>query len=281
MCEVCNWHGDDDVCPRCGTVLRVGSAKCQMCGGDFVGPVAHCSDCGNPLQAADDAPDEALQGLTRLPGIDDSMARSLFGHGINDPADLLRIGLPDHAVRTGLHRTLARKATMQELHPLSLRTEVPCGVCETPKASADAVCSACGARGERGPTVADIQYQLAQVVGEVNDLEADPDFLGMPSDLRAEILHAVREDTTQAAMRIASPTIASQFVEWRSRGIDTVPLERVFIEEGEEAFRGKFALILRRQFAKRRKAGRFWCTVCNQELASDDGECDNCGAKFT
>src|SRR2546426_8315625 len=116
---VCNWRGDDDVCPRCGTVLRFGSAKCQTCGGEFVGPIAQCSSCGSTPPPAEEAPDDTVQRLTLLPGIDDSTAQWLYGHGINDPADLVKIGLPENAIRHGLHRTLARRATIQDLHPVS------------------------------------------------------------------------------------------------------------------------------------------------------------------
>lgn len=280
VCLVCNWRGEHDVCPRCGTILRADTARCRDCGGELAGPLAQCVACGKP-EAVHDAPADNVERLTRLPWVDEGTARWLYQQGYAEPSDVVKIALPEHAIRLGLHDLLVRGATRQELRPISLRDEVPCEVCATPRAAADVACSVCGASGDRGPTSEEIQRQLAQVVGEVEDLEADPDFLGMPRDLRNEILEAVREEPSHlAAMQIVSPTFAMQFEEWKSRGIDTLPLERVFLEEGEDAFRGKFAPILRRQIAKLREGGRFWCTICNLELDPDAEECENCGAKF-
>jgi hypothetical protein len=254
-----------------------------MCRKELPGPVARCAECGSAEPAVDDAPPESIERLIQLPGIDDRTARWLYGRGYWNPADVLKLALPERAIRLGLHRTLARKITLNQL-PMAtprIRKEVPCPLCGTPKASANAVCAACGARGEREPTSEEIQKQLAEVVGEVQDLAADPDFLEMPEDLREEILDAFDADVARAIpVPEASQTYERQFGEWRERGIDTTLVERILREEGEGAFRAKFAAIVRCQLGKRRDNGRFWCPVCDEELAADEPECENCGAKF-
>ena len=282
LCEVCGWRGEDDVCPRCGTILHVGRARCRVCRKELPGPIARCAECGGAEPLLENAPAESIERLIQLPGIDDRMARWLYGRGYWDPADVLKLALPERAIRLGLHRTLARKITLNQLTVAPrIRKEVPCPVCETPKASANAVCAACGARGEREPTPEEIQRQLAEVVGEVQDLAADPDFLEMPTDLREEILDAFDADVAPAITVPQAPqTYERQFSEWRACGIDTTLLEQILHQEGEAAFRSKFAPIVRRQLGKRRDNGRFWCPVCDEELAPEEPECENCGAKF-
>lgn len=283
LCEVCGLVcGDADVCPRCGTVLRIGRARCETCGEEFSGLVASCDRCGTLVPAPADAPADSIRRLTLLPGIDDRTARWLYGHGYAEPADVLGLALPERAVRIGLHRTLARKLAIQGLRAAPrIRKEVPCPVCETPKPSANAICPACGARGEREPTPEEIQRQLATVVGEVHDLAADPDFLEMPTELRDEILDAFAGVVGPVSPPpLGSTAYAPQLREWRSAGIDTSLLEQILSEEGEASFRRKYGEIVRRQIAKRREAGRFWCPICDEELAPDEPECENCGAKF-
>lgn len=281
VCLVCNWRGPEDVCPRCGTVLRALPARCGQCGRELAGPLAQCVAC-QKLEPVGEAPAENVERLTRLPWVDETTAHRLYRHGYTQPADVFKIALPEHAVDLGLHDILARGATHQELRPISMRDEVPCAVCGSARTAGEASCPVCGARGDGGPTSEEIQRQLAHVVGEVRDLEADPDFLGMPREIREEILEAVREEPTHlAALQVVSPTFALQFEEWKSRGINTLSLERVYLEEGEDAFRGKFAPMLRRQITKRREGGRFWCTICNLELDPDADACENCGASFT
>jgi len=213
-----------------------------------------------------------------MPGIDDRTARWLYGHGYADPSDVLKLGLSDRAVRLGLHRTLARKVNLGEMRNAPrIRKEVPCAVCLTPKPSAAATCPACGVRAERQPTMEEIEGQLAQVVGEVDDLASDPDFREMPTDLRDEILDAF--DPIPGASATGT-SHAQQFEEWRSHGIDTSPLEQLLREEGEGAFRGKFAEIVRGQVAKREPGPRSSCAICEEAVSPSDRLCDNCGAKL-
>lgn len=282
MCEVCGLHWEGATCPRCGTVLQVGRARCAICQKELAGPIARCDQCGAATPELEEVPEDAIQRLTALPGIDDRTARRLFARGFSDPADLLGIALPEHAVRQGLHHTLARKLTLQALKVAPrIRKEVPCAICETPKPAANAICPACGVRGEREPTPEEIRAQIAQVIGEVRDLAADPDFLGMPAELRDEIMDAFSADVVPARnVQVESSAYANQFEDWRARGIDTLLLERLLVQEGEESFRRNYAGILRRQVTKRREGGRFWCAICNEELAADEPECENCGAKF-
>jgi ribosomal protein L32 len=219
---------------------------------------------------------EAIERIARLPGVDHAAARRLVARGFTDPADVLKLALPDRAVRLGLHRTFARRLTLDELPtPRQVRKTVACPTCGTPREAAGRECPACGARGEREIAVDEVRRKLEEVAGVVYDLAADPDFQGMPEELREEILDAFEE-----AGFTAESEYAEQFREWRARGIDTAQVERVLREEGPEAFHEKFVRMIRAQLLKRRKGDRFECPLCEVELPANVEECDNCGAKF-
>jgi hypothetical protein len=182
----------------------------------------------------------------------------------------------------GLHHTLARKITMEGLRPVPrARKSVPCPVCGMAKAAATGACPACGAYGAREPSTEQIQRQLAEVVGEVYDLAADPDFQGLSPEVREEILEAFDGvEPPKVPVPAYPPLYATQFREWRARGIDTTLVERILVEQGEGAFKAQFAAIIRRQVGKRRANGQFLCPLCDDPLSPDEPECENCGAKF-
>ena len=276
-CGVCGWRGEDDVCPRCGTVLLKGLALCRRCGKAFPGPLARCDACGGAVEPprTPETPD-AIDRIARLPGVDSATARRLVARGFTDPADVLKLALPERAVRLGIHRTLARRLALGEL-PMRrhVRKTVTCPTCGTPRNAAARECPACGDRGEREVAPDEIRRKLEEVAGVVYDLEGDPDFQGMPEELREEILDAFEE----AGFTIDSE-YAEQFREWRARGFDTAEVERVLREEGVEAFREKFVRLIRAQLLKHRKGDRFECPLCEVELPATVEECDNCGAKF-
>src|SRR3990172_1569609 len=115
-CGVCGWRGEDDVCPRCGTVLLKGLALCRRCGKAFPGPLARCDACGGAVEPPHTPEIQgAIARLAHLPGVDDAAARRLVARGFADPADVLKLALPERAVRLGLHRTLARRLTLGEM----------------------------------------------------------------------------------------------------------------------------------------------------------------------
>jgi len=278
-CGVCGWRGEEDACPRCGTILLRGRALCRKCGKVFEGPLARCDACGGEVEPPP-APDvdEAAARLARLPGIDPVTARRLAARGFRDASDLLRLALPERAIRKGLHRAIARRMTLGELHPAApVRKTVPCPTCGVPRDPKNARCRACGSPWERGSRPEDVQQRIEEVAGEVYDLAADPDFRGLPPEVREEILEAF--EGAGLATSVESE-YEDQFREWRSRGIDTGELERILREEGSEAFRARFVRLVRAQVLKVRRDGRFLCPLCEDAIDAAAEECGNCGAKF-
>src|SRR3990170_2339561 len=277
-CGVCGWRGEDDVCPRCGTVLLKGLALCRRCGKVFDGPFGRCDACGGAVEPQRPAETpEAVERLARPPGIGARTARHLAARGFRDPADVLKLALPERAVRLGLHRTLARRLALGDL-PIAprVRTSVTCPTCGTAREPHTVECPACGSRGEREGDPHEVRRKLEQVAGIVYDLAGDADFQGMPTELREEILGAFEE----AGLATVDSEYAEQFREWRARGFDTQDLERVLRDEGPEAFREKFVRIIRSQILKHRSGRVFLCPLCEAELAPTVEACENCGAQF-
>src|SRR2546422_262663 len=233
-CGVCGWRGEEDVCPRCGTVLLKGLALCRRCGKAFDGPIARCDACGGAVEPPrTPETSEAVDRLSRLPGVNSDTARRLVARGFRDPADILQLALPERAVRLGLHRTLARRLTLDGLPSAPhVRKTVLCATCGLPRESRGGECAACGSRGERVVPSDEMERALGQVAGLVYDLSSDPDFQGMPDALREEILEAFEE----AGLATVDGEYAEQFREWRSRGFDTHGLQRLLREECVEAF---------------------------------------------
>lgn len=277
-CGVCGARTEGAACPLCGTVLLRGRALCRVCGKVFDGTIARCDVCGGAVEPPQKADAKSIERLSHLPGVDADAARRLYARGFHDPADVLKLALPERAVRLGLHWTLARKATIGELPSAKhVRKTVACPTCGGPRSATAGECATCGSPWERVPSPEDVARQLEQVAGEVFDLKADPDFREMPPEMREEILDAFE------AVGLAISTeneYAQQFREWQTRGFDTVDLERILREEGSEAFRAKFVRIIRSQLMKRRAAGRFACPLCDALLAPAAEECSNCGAHF-
>jgi len=278
-CGVCGWRGEEDTCPRCGTILLRGRALCRKCGKVFEGPLARCDACGGDVEPPP-APDvdEAAARLARLPGLDAATARRLAARGFRDASDLLRLALPERAIRKGLHRAIARRMTLEEMHPAAhVRKTVPCPTCGVPRDPKAGRCLACGSPWERGASPEDVQHRIEEVAGEVYDLAADPDFRGLPSEVKEEILEAFEGAGLTTSLE---SEYEDQFREWRSRGIDTRELERILREEGSEAFRAKFVRVVRAQVLKVRRGGRFLCPLCEAPIEATVEECGNCGAKF-
>lgn len=277
-CGVCGWRGDDEVCPKCGTVLLRGRALCRRCGKVFEGPIARCDACGGAVEPPADPDAGAIDRLSYLPGVDAQTARQLYARGYHDPADVLKIALPERAVRLGLHRTLARKATMGELRPLKrVKKTVACPTCSAPRDAKAALCSTCGSPWERGPTPEDVARQIESIVGEVWDLPADPDFRGLPLEMRDEILDTFEGEGVAVS---SENECVEQLRAWQRHGFDTRVLETILRDEGSDAFKAKCVGAIRSQLMKRRHGSAFVCPLCEVILAATAEECDNCGAKF-
>ncbi len=279
-CRVCGWRGADDVCPKCGTVLLQGRALCRRCGKVFEGPIAICDECGGTISPPPEPEDDAaIERLTHLPGVSKATAAELHRRGFRDPSEVLRLALPDRAVRLGVHRTLARKVTLEELRPVRhfVKT-VACPTCGAPRKPSDARCPACDSPWDREPNPEEMRKAIAEVAGEIHDLAADPDFRGLPEEMREEILEAVEG----AGFPLETENeFAQQFQEWKARGFDTAELERILREEGSDVFKATFVRVIRSQLLKRRDQGRFQCPLCESDVPPTAEECENCGAKFS
>lgn len=278
-CRVCGWRGEEDACPRCGTILIRGRALCRKCGKVFDGPLARCDACGGDVAppAGPDL-DKAAAQLARLPGLDPAAARRLASRGFRDASDLLRLALPERAVRKGLHRAIARRMTLDELGPATkVRKMVACPTCGVPRDPKGARCPACDSPWEREVSAEDVRQRLEEVSGEVYDLAKDPDFRDLPADVKEEILDAF--EGAGLATSVESQ-YEEQFREWQARGIDTRELERILREEGSEAFKAKFMALVRAQVLKIRRGQRFLCPLCEVSIEAIAEECENCGAKF-
>ncbi|HEV8594158.1 MAG TPA: hypothetical protein VGR51_01350 [Thermoplasmata archaeon] len=277
-CGVCGWRGDDTVCPKCGTVLLRGSALCRRCGKLFEGPIARCDACGGAVEPPRDRDHQAIERLSHLPGVDATRAEELYSRGFHDPADVLKLALPERAVRMGLHKTLARKATMGELRPVKhVKKTIACPTCGAPRDAKAERCGTCGSPWERPPRPEEVRRQFEAVTGEVWDLSADPDFREMPTEMRDEILDAFEG----AGLAVSTENeFAEQIRAWQRHKFDTRELERIVREEGAEAFRMKSVRIIRSQLMKRRKGDTFACPLCEVPLPPAVADCGNCGAKF-
>src|SRR6266566_6079305 len=148
-CSVCGCESRAAVCPRCNTILRADRAVCQTCGRAFDGGVATCDACGGfTVEEPEGLRDqEAVRTLSSVPGISESRAKELVAKGFRDFSDVVRLALPESAVRLGVHHAIARKAllldlvTRKEPHP----TRAQCPMCGAAWLAQATRCAACGA----------------------------------------------------------------------------------------------------------------------------------------
>src|SRR2546428_2627732 len=134
-CFVCGFRSAKPVCPRCNTILRPDHAVCATCGKAFEGWIAACDSCGAHMKPANATSEEgeAFRSLASVPGMSEERARALAAKGFRDFADVVRLALPESAVRQGLHPTIARKVLLADLVP------------RPPRAMSGARCPRCGA----------------------------------------------------------------------------------------------------------------------------------------
>src|SRR5207253_3768256 len=116
-CFVCGFESRTAVCPRCNTILRADQAVCRTCGKGFDGWVATCDACGGFTVGEPEGPSDrqAVGTLSSVPGISESRAKELVAKGFLDFSDVVRLALPENAVRLGVHRAIARKALLLDL----------------------------------------------------------------------------------------------------------------------------------------------------------------------
>ncbi|HKW43174.1 MAG TPA: hypothetical protein VJP06_03215 [Thermoplasmata archaeon] len=280
-CGVCGFRSDKPVCPQCNTVLLKGRAVCPSCGTMFSGWVAACDTCGRSLgpQPPPVADGDAIRALAAIPGISDDRARELVMRGFRDFSDLVRLALPERAVRQGLHHAIARKAILSDLVAKPKRTvdNGRCPMCGAAWLAGATRCAACGSLPdlELDPSV--VEQKLQEITGEIVDLATDEDFQSMPEDARNELVRAFGGLNETDVIR---QQYNHQIEAWRSKDFDVEPLERL-LNEDLVHFRERSTRLIRAQVMKKAEAGKYRCPLCEVVLPSTAEECENCGARFS
>jgi predicted amidophosphoribosyltransferase len=280
-CFVCGFKSRDVVCPRCNTILRAERAVCRRCGKAFDGWIAACESCGGSTIGKPEGPTEreAVKAMASVPGITNQRAKALVGKGFRDFADVVRLALPENAVRLGLHHAIARKALLLDLvaQPERLVSGARCPMCGAAWLVNATRCEACGSSAdiELDPMI--VEQKLEEITGEIVDLAEDEDFQGLPDDLRTEFLRAFGgvspEDLLQEECR-------HQVEAWRLKGFDVGSVERILTDDLPH-FRERSARLIRAQVMKTAQSGKYRCPLCEVRLESTAEECNNCGARFS
>src|SRR3989441_4010427 len=280
-CFVCGFRSAKPVCPRCNTILRPDRAVCATCGKAFDGLIAACDACGAPteLENATREEREAVGSLSSVPGISEERAKGLAAKGFRDFADVVRLALPDSAVRQGLHHTIARKALLADLvprppHAVSGARCLMCGAAWFANATR---CASCGSSFDLEFNPAAIERRLQEITGDLVNLAADEDFQGMPEDVRNEIMQAFGGGARDGLLR---EDYSHQIEAWRTKGFDVEQLEPL-LEEDLLHFRERSARLIRLQVGKKADSGKYRCPLCEVRLESTAEECGDCGARFS
>lgn len=218
---------------------------------------------------------EAVRALAAVPGISESRAKDLVAHGFHDFADIVRLALPEGAIRHGLHHAIARKVMLADLehrYPMET-TDARCPMCGTAWVAGAVRCAACGSPPDLDPTA--IERKLVDLAGEVVDLTTDEDFRNMPEDIRRDLLQASGE-ITQEDLRDESPLGMET---WQGQNVDIDPIEQLF--QGDPDSPGENGdRIIGHQVVKDAEAGGYRCPLCDIRLEVVGEECENCGARF-
>jgi len=222
---------------------------------------------------------EAVRSLASIPGMSDERAKELAAKGFRDFADVVRLALPERAVRQGLHHTIARRVLLADLVPRPQRSVsgARCPMCGAAWLANATRCASCGsAFGLELDPVA-IERWLEEITGDLVNLAEDDDFQGMPEDVRNEILQAFGGVTRDDLLR---EEYAHQIEAWRTKGFDVAHVEHL-LEADLPNFRKRSARLIRLQVAKKADSGRYRCPLCEVRLESIAEECSNCGARFS
>src|SRR5439155_230529 len=164
--------------------------------------------------------------LASIPGMSDERAKELAAKGFRDFADVVRLALPERAVRQGLHHTIARRVLLADLVPRPQRSVsgARCPMCGAAWLANATRCASCGsAFGLELDPVA-IERWLEEITGDLVNLAEDDDFQGMPEDVRNEILQAFGGVTRDDLLR---EEYAHQIEAWRTKGFDVAHVEHL------------------------------------------------------
>lgn len=279
-CGVCGFESEGAVCPRCNTILLRGQAICPKCGKLFPGVIAECDACGAAIESTGTHPsdEESVRLLASVPGISEARARALVARGFHDFSDVVRLALPDRAVRRGLHHAIARRALLADLVPKvpAVARADRCPACGSLWPVGSDHCMTCGSAASTEVPVAAVEQKLEQVTGEIVALSSDKDFREMPEDIRRELLDAFGGLDPEALVR---EEYRRQIEAWRDKGFDVGPLETLLASD-LDGFREKSVRLIRAQILKKVEGGEFRCPLCDVALPPEAEQCENCGAKF-
>jgi hypothetical protein len=279
-CFVCGYESLAAVCPRCNTILRADRAVCRTCGKAFEGWIATCDACGGRTVGSAEGPteQEAVRTFASVPGISESRAKELVAKGFRDFSDVIRLALPEKAVRLGVHHTIARKALLLDL--VSIRqgqaSGARCPMCGAAWLLHGARCAACGSGFDVALDPVVVEQKLQEITGEIVDLATDEDFQGMPEAVRQELLDAFGGLSPEDLLR---EECQHQVDAWRLKGFDVEPIERILAED-PSAFRVRGVRLIRAQVMKKAESGKYRCPLCEVAIGSTAEECGNCGARF-
>lgn len=221
----------------------------------------------------------AYHSLASVPGISEERAKALAARGFRDFADVVRLALPESAVRQGLHHTIARKVLLADLvpRPHQVASGTGCPVCGAAWLLGATHCASCGSALGIELNPAAIEQRLQEITGELVNLADDEDFRGMPEDVRNEILQAFGGVTRDDLLR---EEYVHQIDAWRTKGFDVARVEHL-LDEDLSSFREQSARLIHLQVSKKVDAGTYRCPLCDIRLESTAEECANCGARFS
>ncbi len=279
-CGVCGFESEGAVCPRCNTILLRGQAICPVCGKLFPGWIAVCDACGTALPREPEGPDdeEAVRLLASVPGISETRAKALVAKGFRDFSDIVRLALPDAAVRMGLHHAIARRALLADLSAgkTGRAASGDCPVCGAAWPREQDRCPVCGSSAELRFPVEAMGKDLEHVADGLAALGEDEDVEDLPADVRRDLVDAVGTIDPNDLVR---EEYRRQIEAWRSKGFVVAPLEDLLATD-LNAFRERSVRLIRLQLRKKREGGTFRCPLCESSLAPEAESCANCGARF-
>jgi hypothetical protein len=194
---------------------------------------------------------------------------------------MIKLGLPESAVRRGLHRTISRKILLSGITPKATarigRTE--CLSCHAMALETETRCTACGAALGPAAEQAFIEKKLEEVQGSFSSLAEDPDFKSMPDTVRAEILSEMGTMLDANGEAVPDDEFHMQIEAWRAKGFDVEPV-LVLLAQHPNNFRSRAVRLIRAQIRKKNEGGQYRCPLCDLLLAPSAEDCPNCGARF-
>jgi len=299
-CPLCGLPTEEAVCPRCNTIITWEKAKCPKCGRMYSTSFAVCDVCDEklkPLEPAKDA-EASMKSLMIVAGISQEAARTLYGQGIHDFSELVKLALPQKAVKLGLHKTIARRMMMAEFIKQGKKfDEGVCPVCQSSFDVETGFCPKCKYSPLPEGSEDWIKERIDKVTGELENLSRNPEFLGMPDESRKQVIDELNEDLESgeneekiiAEMESVFEEVDAedeqkqqyrlQIQGWREKGFDVSELEKL-LDTDMEKFRKECVKLMRSQIRRQRDELEYECAMCQTRVQADAKDCPKCGATF-